>query len=189
MESRAKILGHAGHQMLVPLPLGALALSVVMDACYTVTGNHQHALTARRALDFGLAGAAVAVPFGVVDFLAIPSGTRAKRVGVGHAVGNLVMLGLFATSRLLRRGDPGCAAARGLSAAAFVASGVAAWLGGELVSRHAIGISEGSGLNAPGTLSHPAALEPQRTRDWGVLSGGADTVTESPGGSAPSGSV
>ncbi len=188
MESRAKILGHAGHQMLVPLPLGALALSVVMDACYTVTGNQQHARVARQALDFGLLGAAVAVPFGVVDFLAIPPGTRAKRVGVGHAVGNLVMLGLFATSRLLRRGDPECAAARGLSAAAFLASGVAAWLGGELVSRHAIGISDDNGPNVPSSLSHLPARKPELTRDWGAANGD-DTPAEIRGGNASTGSV
>lgn len=151
--------------MLVPFPLGALALSVVMDTRYAFSGNRQHARAARHALDFGLASAAVALPFGIVDFLAIPSETRAKKIGLGHAVGNLVMLGLFATSRVLRRNDPGCAAARGLSAAAFLASGVAAWLGGELVSRHGIGISES---RSPEALNDSDRKDtPRFARDWG----------------------
>jgi hypothetical protein len=50
------------------------------------------------------------------------------------------MLGLFAASRWLRAQDRESLEAKCLSGAAFMLSGVAAWLGGELVDRHGVGV-------------------------------------------------
>jgi uncharacterized membrane protein len=36
MEARAKFLGHAIHQMLIPFPLGLLATGVVFDVIYLI---------------------------------------------------------------------------------------------------------------------------------------------------------
>src|SRR5688572_27456837 len=77
MESRIKVFGHPLHQLVVPFPIGALGLSVLMDACYSFTGNKDHLTTARQALDFGLATAVVAMPIGAADLAAIKPGTRA----------------------------------------------------------------------------------------------------------------
>jgi uncharacterized membrane protein len=171
MESRIKIFGHPAHQLIVPFPIGALGLSIVMDACYSLSGNRQHLNTARHALDFGLASGLAAAPLGLVDLLAVPSGTRAKRVGVAHALGNVAMLGLFATSRLMRRGDRASAGARWISASAFVLSGVTAWLGGELVVRHGIGISDKVRRPEPKPLVEPSEVptlsEKPSIVDWG----------------------
>ena len=153
MESRAKVLGHSAHQMLVPFPIGAFGLSIVFDACYAFTGRREHAKAARQALDFGLLTSAVAIPFGLVDLLAVEPHTRAKRVGIAHALGNAAMLGLFATSRLKRTCDRAPASARWLSGSAFALSGVTAWLGGELVSRHRIGVDDEAEENATSSLS------------------------------------
>ena len=112
MESRVKVLGHSAHQMLVPFPIGAFGLSVAFDAYYTLKGRPEHAKAARQALDFGLLTSAVAIPVGLVDLLAIEPQTRAKRVGFAHALGNVAMLGLFATSRLKRTCDQAPASAR-----------------------------------------------------------------------------
>lgn len=170
MESRIKILGHPAHQLLVPFPIGALSFSVAMDACYSITGNRQHLGTARRALDFGLLTALVAAPFGLVDVLAIPKATRARKIGVTHGLGNLAMLGLFATSRLLRRGNGASPLARSLSASAFALSGLTAWLGGELVVRHAIGVSDVA-RTSPNPLVEasdvPTLSEQPSVVDWG----------------------
>jgi len=38
----------------------------------------------------------VAAPFGFIDWLAIPSGTRAKRIGAGHGLRNVLVILLFA---------------------------------------------------------------------------------------------
>jgi uncharacterized membrane protein len=43
----------------------------------------------------GIIGALAAAIFGLIDWLAIPSGTRAKAVGQWHGLGNLVIVGLF----------------------------------------------------------------------------------------------
>lgn len=149
MDSHAKFLGHPIHQMLVPLPIGAFAFSVVMDVVHSRTGRREHARAAVGALDFGLLSATLAVPFGLVDWLAIATPSRAKRVGKLHAWGNVAMLGIFATSRIWRtRGEP-THYAKWLSGSAFLLSGVTAWLGGELVDRHGIGVREPPARNSP----------------------------------------
>lgn len=171
MESRIKVFGHPAHQLLVPFPIGALALSVVMDTCYTVTGNRRLLDTARHALDFGLLTGALAAPLGLADLLSVPNGSRAKRVGLAHAFGNVVMLGLFATSRLLRRGNRAPATARQLSLSAFALAGVTAWLGGELVVRHGIGVSNRAFAVHPKALVDasevPTLSERPSIVDWG----------------------
>lgn len=154
MESRAKLFGHPVHQMLVTLPIGAFGLSVVSDALHTVGSQRKYSDAATVALDFGLVSAAAAIPFGLVDWLAIPPGTRARRVGLWHAVGNAVMLGLFGTSRWLRaKGD--VRSAKMVSGGAFMLGGVTAWLGGELVDRYGIGVKElpvGAGEPQPSSM-------------------------------------
>lgn len=153
MESRVKVLGHPAHQIMVMFPIGALGLSVVSDALHTLKGRRLYASTARLALDYGLVTAAAAAPFGVIDWLGIGRRTRAKRVGALHAVGNLAVLGLFAASRLLRTGERAPAPAKWLSGAGLALSGATAWLGGELVNRHGIGVSDVIGQDLPSSLT------------------------------------
>jgi uncharacterized membrane protein len=151
MESRTQFLGHPVHQMLVAFPIGAFGLSVTSDVLHAWRGQRKFADAATVALSFGLLSAAVAAPFGLIDWLAIRPRTRAKRVGLWHAVGNVALLGTFATSRWLRsRGDVG--RAQWLSGAGLLLSGVTAWLGGELVGRHGIGVHRQMGLDAPSSL-------------------------------------
>jgi uncharacterized membrane protein len=159
MESRIKLLGHPAHQLLVPIPLGGLVFSVCMDGIYTATSRSEYASAAKHALTFGLGAGLVAAPFGVVDYLAIPPGTRAKRVGLQHAATNLLTLGLFAASRLLRAKNETSGAARCLSGSAFILSGLAAWFGGELVNRLGVGMSDGANLDAPSSLSNTPPVD------------------------------
>ena len=95
----------------------------------------------------------VAAPFGLVDFLAIPRGTRARRVGAVHGAGNALVSLLFLGSWLLRspREFPsGEALALSFGGAALAL--VTAWLGGELVARLAVGVDDGASLNATSSL-------------------------------------
>jgi uncharacterized membrane protein len=138
--------------MLITFPIGGFGFSVVADALHTFSGRREHADAARHALDFGLASAALAVPFGLVDWLAIDKGTRAKRVGLWHALGNVAMLGLFATSRLLRSRGTAPMSAKLLAGGGLTLSGVTAWLGGELVVRHGIGVHDRIGQDEPSSL-------------------------------------
>ena len=167
MESRAKLAGHAIHPMLITLPLGLLGTAVVFDILGLIGNNTGFATASFYMLAAGIIGGLLAAVFGLVDWLAIPAGTRAKRIGLWHGLGNVVVVVLFAVSWLLRRGQAdyqpdGLAFGLGL-VAVLVALGTA-WLGGELVERLGVGVDEGANLDAPSSLSGPATTgRPPRT--------------------------
>jgi uncharacterized membrane protein len=156
MDSRAKALGHAMHPMLIVFPLGLLTTAVVFDILYLITDRPGFPIAAAYAVAGGVLGGLAASLPGWVDWSAIPVGTRAKRVGLLHGVGNLVVVVLFALSWLLRAGavdwEPSTwALVLGFAGAAL--SGVTGWLGGELVDRLGVGVTDGAHLDAPSSLS------------------------------------
>src|SRR5215216_8026968 len=113
MESRAKALGHPIHQMLIPFPFGLLATAVIFDVICLFVSNPATANTLSTVafwmIAAGIVGGLVAAPFGLIDYLAIPQGTRAKSVGMVHGLANVVVLLLFAASWWLRYGAAGAA--------------------------------------------------------------------------------
>src|SRR5262245_65110613 len=155
MESRAKFLGHPIHQMLIPLPLGLLAMAVIFDVLTMVFDSPTFATVSYWMMAAGLISGLLAAPFGVIDWLAIPARTRAKRIGAVHGVGNVIVLLLFTGSWLMRRAVPAEPEVLALTLS-FVGGGLAlctAWLGGELVDRLAVGVDEGANVNAPSSLT------------------------------------
>lgn len=162
MRSKARLFGHPIHQMLIVFPLGLLATSVIFDIIYLATGNARWAGVAFYMIASGVIGGLIAAVFGLVDFLAIPRGTRAKRIGAMHGIGNVVVTGLFALGWLVRYGsDPANPELLPL-VLSFVAAGIAlvtAWMGGELVDRLAVGVDEGAHVDAPSSLSHRPVTE------------------------------
>lgn len=152
MESKVQVLGHPVHQVAVALPIGALTFAVTSDALERVSGRDEFAIAAKLALDFGLISAVVAAPFGAVDWFAIEPGTRAKRVGLWHAVGNLGVLAIFLAARLLRRDGKSNGSGKLLAVAGLGLVAVTSWLGGELVNRHGVGVHDVMGLNAPSSF-------------------------------------
>jgi uncharacterized membrane protein len=155
MRSHAELLGHSVHQMLIVFPLGLLATSVVFDLVAAGTGNQAVAIAAFWMLSAGILGALAAAPFGLIDWLHIPRGTRARRIGAVHGGGNLIVTLLFVASWFLR--DLGAAApasAITLSVIGALLALVTGWLGGELVSQLGVGVHEDSGLDAPSSLRH-----------------------------------
>jgi uncharacterized membrane protein len=161
MESRAKLLGHPVHQMLVVFPLGLLATAVAFDVVHLVGDGEGWAQAAYYMIGAGVATGAAAALFGWIDWFAIPAGTRAKGVGLRHGLGNVAVLALFAASWLLRTDSPTAppqlAIALGAGGAAL--SLVTAWLGGELVDRLGVGVDDGAHLDAPSSLSGRPARE------------------------------
>jgi uncharacterized membrane protein len=156
MESRAKALGHAIHPMLIPFPLGLLATAVVFDIVYLITDRPGFAVAAAYMMGAGIIGGLLAAPFGWIDWFKIPADTRAKRIGLVHGLGNIVVVVLFAVSWLLRAGaawEP-TVLALVCSFAAVMLAVVTAWMGGELVERLGVSVDEGAGLDAPSSLSH-----------------------------------
>lgn len=153
MEARARLFGHPIHQMLIVFPLGLLATAVIFDVVGLISGGATWPTVAYWTLLGGIVGAVVAAPFGLIDFLGIPRGTRARRIGALHGGGNAIVSLLFAGSWLLRNPQqaPGDAALA-LSFGGVALALVTAWLGGELVSRLGVGVSDGAGLNASNSM-------------------------------------
>jgi len=154
MESRAKLLGHPIHQMLVVFPLGLLAMAVIFDLLAIGLNQGYWSEIGYWMIAAGVVTGLLAAPFGFIDWLGIPAGTRAKRIGAVHGIGNVVVVVLFALSWLMR-GDaprnPG-ALALALSFAAGALALFTGWLGGELVDRLSVGVDEGAHVDAPSSL-------------------------------------
>jgi uncharacterized membrane protein len=161
MQSRAKMLGHAVHPILIVFPLGLLATAVIFDIIRLVTDRDSFALSAGHMIGAGLVGGAVAAVFGLVDWMAIPAGTRAKRIGALHGAGNAVVVLLFLVSFLLRLNstEPWQPNALALmcSFVGFAIAGMTGWLGGELVERLGVSVDDGANVDASSSLSRAPA--------------------------------
>jgi uncharacterized membrane protein len=155
MESRVKLAGHPVHPMLIVFPLGLLATAVVFDIVYLISNGTQWTVVAYYMIGAGVVGGLAAAIFGWLDWFAIPGGTRAKRVGLWHGAGNVVVLVLFILSWLLRRENPALppteAIVAGLAGVALAV--ITGWLGGELVDRLGVGVDDGAHLDSPSSLS------------------------------------
>jgi uncharacterized membrane protein len=162
VESRVKILGHPVHPMLIVFPLGLLATAVVFDIAYVATGNGDLATFSYWALLAGLIGGLAAALFGLIDWLGIPDGTRAKRIGLLHGGGNLVVVALFALSFLVRIDREQYLPDVTPMVLGLLGGGVAlftAWLGGELVYRLRVGVDDDAGLDASNSLSRDGVVD------------------------------
>ncbi len=156
MEARAKLLGHPIHQMMIVLPLGLLIGGWLFDLGFTVFGRPVLGAIGYWNTAAGILSGLAAAIFGLIDWSAIPAGSRAKAVGLWHAGSNVVMLALFAASWCIRRSavwHPPNATTLVLATVAVAVGGVSGWLGGELVTRLGIGVTSGANVNAPNSLS------------------------------------
>lgn len=173
MESSAKAAGHSIHQQLIAFPLGLLATAVVFDVLGLIVDNRGFAIASYYMIAAGVLSGLLAAVFGVIDYLAIPAGTRAKRVGALHGLGNVVVVVLFAVSWLLRGGQLDyvpTAAAFVLSLVGGLLATATGWLGGELIDRLGVGVDPDAHLDAPASyttgirLRRDATVAPERPR-------------------------
>jgi uncharacterized membrane protein len=162
METRFKFLGHPVHPMLIVFPLGLLATAVIFDVLYVVTGNDDLSAFSFWAMLAGIVGGLLAAPFGLLDWLGLPKGSRARRIGAIHGGGNLVVVLLFLISFLTRLNDraylpdllPLVFGLLGAGLALFTA-----WLGGELVYRLRVAVDDDAGVDASNSLEREGAVE------------------------------
>jgi uncharacterized membrane protein len=154
MESRAKLLGHPIHPTLIVFPLGLLGMSVIFDLLTLAVGQGYWAEIALWMMIAGVVSGLIAAPFGLIDWLAIPAGTRAKRIGALHGIGNVIVLLMFAASAWVRWDVPQSPSALAvtLSLLGLLLALVTGWLGGELVDRLGVGVDDGAHVNAPSSL-------------------------------------
>lgn len=161
MESKAKAFGHAIHPIMIVFPLGLLATAVIFDVLYLATFNTTWSIVSFWMIVSGIIGGLVAAVFGVIDFLNIPNGTRAKRIGIYHGAVNVVAILLFALSAMFRWDVPQTpeTIAFVFSFAGVLLALLGGWFGGELVERLGVGVSPDANLNAPNSLTHGRVFE------------------------------
>jgi uncharacterized membrane protein len=155
MESKAKLFGHPIHPMLIPFPIGLYATALAFVLIDALGGSDGLGRAADYMIAAGILTGLAAALFGAIDWLAIPAGTRAKRIGVAHGLGNVVVVALFAVAWLLRRDEPADPGALPLVLELIAVLGalVTGWLGGELVDRLGVGVDPGAHLDAPSSLT------------------------------------
>jgi uncharacterized membrane protein len=168
MESRTKFLGHPIHPMLIVFPLGLLIASVIFDILFLITENLFFSVASFYNISFGILMGLVAAIFGFIDYRAIPSNTRAKRVGAWHGVGNVILLLFFSFSWFMRYDVENhivTVFAMLTSLFGLAVGTITGWLGGELVYRHSVAVDEGAHLNSPSSLKdYPASADADEIR-------------------------
>lgn len=164
MESKTRLFGHPIHPMLIIFPAGLFSMAVICDIIYLFNGNSVFSTIAFYDIAGGIIGGLLAAIFGFRDYLAIPSGTRAKGVGLTHGLGNLVVVVLFAISWLVRLNavnniPPTLALI--FSFLGIILILFTAWMGGELVDRLGVGVTPNANLDAPSSLSSEPVVMPR----------------------------
>ena len=171
MESRAKLLGHPIHTTLIVFPLGLLGMAEIFDLVALAMGQGYWAEIALWMMIAGVVTGLIAAPFGLVDWLAIPAGTRAKRIGTLHGIGNVIVVLMFAASAWMRWDVPQSPSvlAVTLSLLGFLLALVTGWLGGELVERLGVGVGVGVtvavkhvGVDDDAHIDAPSSLRTRR---------------------------
>ena len=143
MKSRAHILSHPLHPILVSFPIAFFSGTLVFDVLALLYENERFQTTAFYLLIAGIAMALIAAVPGFIDYaFTVPPDSSARKRASKHAVLNLCMVALFAMALIYRSrygvGSPALLIL--LETAGFVVMLIAGWLGGTLVHRNQIGI-------------------------------------------------
>jgi uncharacterized membrane protein len=161
MDSKVKLLGHPVHPILVAFPVGLFVTSLVFDIIRMAGGSEGFSVAAFYMIGAGIVGGLAAAVFGIVDYFAIPRGTRAKKIGLMHGSINFLVVAVFIVSWSGRLADPAAflRAPLAISAIGVALALVSGWLGGELVDRLGVGVDAVAHVDAPSSLSRRPASE------------------------------
>ncbi|MBK8027145.1 MAG: DUF2231 domain-containing protein [Chloroflexi bacterium] len=141
--SKAAIMGHPIHPMLVPFPIAALVGVLATDLAYTATNDLFWPVASRWLLIVGLITGVLAGVVGAIDYLGIPA-VRRKPPATVHAVGNIIAL-LLSVLNLGARLQSPTVTMIGLSVIVTLVLVGTGWLGGELSYRHLVGVNSRRG--------------------------------------------
>jgi nitrite reductase/ring-hydroxylating ferredoxin subunit/uncharacterized membrane protein len=143
MKSKAILLGHPVHPMLIPFPVAFLTGAFIFDAAgmfidkpsWWTTGGHLSVL--------GIATALLAAVPGFIDYLyTVPPKSSGKQRATRHLLVNLTAVALFAIAWTLRAessSPPGFVTVA-LEGAGLTALLFGAYMGGTLVTRNLISV-------------------------------------------------
>jgi uncharacterized membrane protein len=151
MASPASFNGHPIHPMIIPFPIALWVFSLVADVIYLWRGNPVwRDWIAFYALLAGIIGAAAAAMPGLIDWLSLTDKAVVK-IANWHARLNVIALLVFASSFYLRT-TSGTSLVSGsytipvaLSVLGVGLITISGWLGGEMVFKHGVAVSSGSG--------------------------------------------
>jgi nitrite reductase/ring-hydroxylating ferredoxin subunit/uncharacterized membrane protein len=145
-------LGHPLHPMLTDIPIGSFTSANVLD----LIGGKAGQGAADRLVDLGLLSSVATAAAGAADW----SDTygEEQRIGVVHAVSNVVGVALYAASAVARRrGARGRATMLGL--AGTTAMTVGGYLGGHLGWVHGVGVNNAFTQHPPSDWTDALALD------------------------------
>lgn len=125
-------LGHPLHPLLVSVPIGAWTSASVLD----LTGGKESAAAARKLVGLGLLAAVPTATAGGSDWTDTTGAER--RVGLIHAMGAWISMGLYAGSWLARR--PGGSGGKVLALAGAGVISATGYLGGHLSYAYGVGV-------------------------------------------------
>ncbi len=143
-KSAAQIAGHPFHPMLVTFPIAFFVGTLLTDIAYRVTSDPFWARVSFWLLAAGLVMAALAALAGLTDFFGDRL-IRAISTAWYHMIGNVtaVVLSLISFWMRYRDGDTtDYPTVLWLSVVVVLILVVTGWLGGELVFKHRVGVSE-----------------------------------------------
>lgn len=138
--------GHPFHASVVPVPIGAFVVTLVLDVVSrTADDGRGYARAATVTLGVGLVGALLAAVFGFMDYGQIAKRTRANRVATTHMVINLLVVVALGASFLARLGATWSRVPVGLvllTVVALLVLGVSGWLGGKLAYEYGVRVAD-----------------------------------------------
>jgi uncharacterized membrane protein len=138
--------GHPFHPILVTIPIGTWAASLVFDIVGLASDDPTPFVVGARVLILiGIIGALLAAVFGFVDYAQLARGTAARKTATVHMALNLGVTVLFIVNLLLRwSADDDEVSIVGfiLSIVALGALGVSGWLGGKLAYHYGVRVAD-----------------------------------------------
>jgi uncharacterized membrane protein len=141
MASRASILKHPIHPMLVPFPIALWIFSLISDIVYGFGwGGPIWNDMAFYTMAGGIVGGLAAAVPGLIDYYSMTDPGPAKIAKI-HMILNVTIVGLFLVNLWLRTTySPGASLPVFLSVVGVLGLGVSGWLGGELVYIHGVAV-------------------------------------------------
>jgi uncharacterized membrane protein len=146
-EARVAVAGHPIHPMLVTFPIAFLLAMVPVDLAWILTGDEFWPRLGLWLAGAGFFMGAVAGIAGTIELLAIP-GVRRRGASWSHFVAAVTLISVAFANWYLRIADPAALIVPlglSLSVLGAVLTGVAGWLGGNLVFEHQIGVVHDDG--------------------------------------------